>query len=61
MAAVAFALGAVTMLLGLIAFSVPGKVIRSLRQENQLLRDLVKTLEDERTEVRSIIQHHGDE
>jgi hypothetical protein len=58
-AAVAFILGAVTMLLGLYAFSAHGRAIQSLQDENNLLRESVKTMELERAEIKSLLKLDG--
>jgi hypothetical protein len=60
-AAVAFVLGALSMLLSLYAFSVPGRAIQSLQQENKLLKESIKTMELERAEIQKLLKGDPEE
>ena len=60
LAAVSFALGAVVTVVVLLTFTVAGRSIESLQRENRLLRETVRMLEQERSEVQGIIAGAGE-
>ena len=50
------AVGCVCTLLGIYTYSLPGRAVQSLQDENKLLRESVKTMELERAEIQAMLK-----
>jgi hypothetical protein len=49
-------LGCICTLLGVYTYSLPGRAIQSLQDENELLRETIATMEQERAEIQAILK-----